>query len=196
MPQQPRCPGPPPETKGETVKRYLANFPKAALKKKPRQGKCPLLGCKGDSHTKGILCAKHGKRLWRMENPVNAHFLQIKDRAKKRGHAFTLTLADFIEIIADTGYLEGRGTSASALHLDRIDPTRGYERGNCRVLTAKENCQKAHEDKQRRRAHIEAKLGHALPQHDPRAGEEPEWMQHAPDFSGMDEFTPTDNEPF
>lgn len=100
-------------------------------------------------------------RLWRLTRPLEAHFAQIKDRASKRGHVFTLTKQQFIDLVADTGYLEGRGRKACHLHIDRIDPARGYEPGNVRVITAKENCAKSDQDKRIRREIINKKIAEA-----------------------------------
>lgn len=139
------------------TEKYLQHFPGAKLVKRSRPTCCPLKGCRQQVRTKGLLCSRHNMRLWRKLNPLNAHFAQIRDRAVRRGQVFTLTLQQFKDAVAGTGYLEGRGRSATCLHLDRIDATRGYEPGNVRVITARENCQKSVQE--RRQKHVDAKLG-------------------------------------
>jgi hypothetical protein len=139
------------------VKKFITHFPKSRLVRKHRPGRCPLFGCRQPSRSKGVLCGRHSLRLWRMTNPLGAYFAQIRDRARERGQVFTLTLEQFREIVADTGYMEGRGRSAHCLHLDRIDASRGYEPGNVRVVTARENCVKSAQEK--RREYVQHRIG-------------------------------------
>lgn len=152
--------------------RYVAEFPKAKLTPKPKPGRCPLYGCRNKARCRGVLCAKHEQQLRRRKNPAKSFFNQIKQRAGRRNIPFTLTFDQFIEAVAETGYLEGRGRASCMLHLDRDDATKGYEAGNIVVRTARQNCQKSHEDKARRRAFVEARIGRPLPAHDDQAHEE------------------------
>lgn len=113
---------------------------------------------------RGKLCNCHSMRLWRMEHPVEAHFAQIRDRARRREIPFTITLDDYREAIAGTEYTNRRGRRAWNLHIDRRDALKGYEPGNIRVMLAAANCAKgATTDKARRRAYVEQKLGIKLP---------------------------------
>jgi len=72
-------------------------------------------------------------------DPYSTAFSKLKFRAKERGHAFTLTLTDYKELVDSFSYMAGRGKTGGALSLDRIDNLRGYERGNLRVITLAEN---------------------------------------------------------
>ncbi len=56
-----------------------------------------------------------------------------------------------MEVAAPGGYVEGRGVGAGCLHIDRIDPLRGYEPGNIRCLDASENCRKGATDDKKAR---------------------------------------------
>lgn len=124
-------------------------------------------------------------RLWRMENVVEAHFAQIKDRARRNKIPFTITLPQYREIIAGTEYTNRRGRRAWNLHIDREDATKGYEPGNCRVLLAAANCAKgATTDKERRRAFVEQKI---------KASQKPEPGDFTDEVS---DWQPSENEPF
>lgn len=170
------------------------------LKKSPRANQCPVRGCRNHSRTTGRettarakLCSRHAMRLWRMEQPERAHFAQIKDRAARNEIAFTITLEEYLKIIEGTRYTDERGRARFCLHLDRIDPLRGYERGNLRVITAGENCTKgATADKERRQAHVAAKIAarqnqNVAPDSDPEPQPEPEETYR---------HEPTETEPF
>lgn len=131
--------------------KFIQHFPKSRLVQKHRPGRCPLYGCRQPSRPKGCLCARHSMRLWRHTNPLGHFFAQIRDRARRRGQVFTLTLQEFKAAVADTGYMEGRGRGAHCLHLDRIDASLGYVSGNVRVITARQNCVKSVEEKKAQR---------------------------------------------
>lgn len=63
----------------------------------------------------------------------------LKHHARQRGIGFTLTLEEFGAIVVPEGYIQGRGRTADALQVDRIDQRRGYEAGNVRVVLTSEN---------------------------------------------------------
>jgi hypothetical protein len=75
---------------------------------------------------------------WRERNPLKAYFNWLKRSADKRGIAFSLTLQQFARWCEKTSYLElvGRG---DAMSCDRKNPERGYEPGNIRLLSYREN---------------------------------------------------------
>ncbi len=174
------------ESKATEAERYHAIFPKDKIKKKPRPGCCHIYGCRNSApRERQQLCQKHSMRLWRSEKPLAAFFSQIKDRARRKKINFTITFEYFCEQVAETGYAEQRGRSAHNLHLDRKEATLGYIPGNLQILTATANCTKgATTDKARRRAYVEAKIGHPLP-----AAEEDEHEHYS-------DHVPTENTPF
>lgn len=47
--------------------------------------------------------------------------------------------------------MEGKGRFADCLSIDRINPLKGYEHGNVRVIRVSENSSKASADKEARR---------------------------------------------
>lgn len=123
-------------------------------------------------------------RLWRMENPAEAHFAQIKNRAARREIAFTITLEEYKAFIAGTEYTNKRGRKAWNLHIDRKAALKGYETGNLQILLAAANCAKgATTDKERRKAFVEAKI------------KAYQTIQE-PEESGDFEFEPSENCPF
>ena len=63
----------------------------------------------------------------------------LRHSARKRNLPFTLTLAEFKEFCAKTGYLERRGNKPDSLTVDRIDNNRGYTLDNIRAITHAEN---------------------------------------------------------
>lgn len=103
---------------------------------------CRVRFCRSKRRRDGLTCPGCELALWRARNPTKAAYHTLKGNAKRRGTPFALTFEEFREAIAGTGYRHRRGREADALHLDRVDPTRGYEPGNVRVCTASENCSK------------------------------------------------------
>lgn len=84
---------------------------------------------------------------WYHNNPEKSMLKQVKARAKKKGIEFNLTLEDIIipelcpllEIPIIRGSKDGYRQSAS---LDRIDPNKGYIKGNVRVISMRANVMK------------------------------------------------------
>ena len=87
-----------------------------------------------------------------LKNPEKILLLSAKNRAKKKGEAFSITEEDIIipincpvlnepleKIFKPTGK---RGAAAYAPSLDRIDNTKGYEKGNIQVISYKANSMK------------------------------------------------------
>jgi hypothetical protein len=88
------------------------------------------------------VCHKHHMMAWRLNNPLKAAYATLRDHAKRRKLKFTLTLKQFESIVIPSGYLDHKGNTRYDLHIDRIDPLRGYEYDNIQVLTCSENSAK------------------------------------------------------
>ena len=73
----------------------------------------------------------------------------IRHSAKKRDLPFTITLAEFKDFCAKTGYLERRGNQPEDFTIDRIDWNDGYCIGNLRVLTHEENSNQGSDNRPR-----------------------------------------------
>jgi hypothetical protein len=81
---------------------------------------------------------------WRQKKRAGAAYHTLKHHAKSRGIPFTLT-PDYFAGLADAFcYFDQNGGKArgDVLSIDRIDPTRGYEPGNCRVVSHSANASK------------------------------------------------------
>ena len=127
---------------------------KLAKKKHTKKGECHIKFCTR-SHAlywkKGVLkreaiCQHCKSRQWRANNPILNALKCIKSRAKRTGIAFSLTTEQFIAFCKETGFADKRGRSSSSLHIDRINPAKGYEIGNIQVLTARQNIHKRDAD--------------------------------------------------
>lgn len=93
------------------------------------------------------MCHRCAKRKWRKTNPYPAAFARLKDKAKARrskrwpaGIPVAITLAAFTIWARRTQLLTRTGNEAGSLTIDRRDHTRGYEPGNLRAITRRENC--------------------------------------------------------
>jgi hypothetical protein len=72
-----------------------------------------------------------------------AHFLDLKNRARQRGHAFTISFEYYYKTVwLDSGYAEKHGKTKECLSVDRADNAKGYVEGNLQVMTVSENSRK------------------------------------------------------
>ena len=87
-------------------------------------------------------------RQWRNKEPLRAIFAGAKSRAKRLGQEFNIQLADLqmpecCPILGIPLYrTEGRATDNSP-SLDRVDNSKGYIKGNVRVISNKANKHKS-----------------------------------------------------
>lgn len=118
---------------------YLPITVELVFKKNPGPGMCPLKGCRRCQGAKKKYCDRHHQRLWRFLHPLKAAFADLRNSARQRGKEFGLSLEYFAEIAVLNGYLEGKGNTRYALHVDRIDNSLGYIPGNIQIITCAEN---------------------------------------------------------
>jgi hypothetical protein len=78
-------------------------------------------------------------RLFAERHPEKYAFNNLKQNAKRRGKVFELTFEQFQQFAVETEYMAGKGITKHGLHIDRIDPEKGYLIQNIRVLTNSEN---------------------------------------------------------
>lgn len=109
--------------------------------------KCQVFRCKANKANTGNLCHKHKMRLWRIRNPIASGFCKLRDRAKRRGIPFEITLPEYRQIVLSSGYLVRSGSFIGCLQLDRIDAKKGYTLGNLQVLTVSENAAKGNRER-------------------------------------------------
>jgi hypothetical protein len=84
-------------------------------------------------------CWKCKSRRLKEKYPVTYVLNLLRSRARQRKLLFSITLAEFKQFCADTGYLKHRGTHPDDLTVDRIDWNKGYHIWNLRVLSHEEN---------------------------------------------------------
>lgn len=115
---------------------------------KPARGLCCVKGCRHRiKRGKGRFCRRCRDRRYKIQSPVSYAYDKLKQSAKRRGHEFTLTVAElemFFE--ANPALYSERGRAKECLSIDRIDATKGYSFDNIQVLTVSENGRKAHVD--------------------------------------------------
>lgn len=84
------------------------------------------------------------KRHWQ-KYPEKAVYNHLCTNAKRRDIKCTISFEDFMEVITGTFYMLKRGLNSDSLTIDRIDPNKGYEKGNLQVITLRENVKKQRE---------------------------------------------------
>ena len=109
--------------------------------------KCRTKFCRGhvakNNRHHSPFCSKCRSRRFRAAHPAMAHFLDLKNRAKQRGHEFTITFEHYYKIVwLDSGYAEKHGKTKECLSVDRKENHIGYVPGNLQVLTVSENARK------------------------------------------------------
>lgn len=136
--------------------------------------KCRTKACRGRllASRHSVYCSKCDARRWKEMHPVNYHFAKLRNRAKERGHKFTLTKEKFAELW-NGGLAKNHGKTAFSLCVDRIDPAGGYRDDNVRLLTLSENSRrqfvpffknKAAEEEAIRQAEAEVRAAYPPPQ--------------------------------
>ena len=109
---------------------------------------CAVLNCRNRRPKKGRICSRCQMRRWRLNFPVQACFVQLRDNAQRRGIPFGIELSEFVTWVAGTDYMEKRGkTDALALTIDRKDVRFGYVLSNLQLLTRSDNSAKAAQEK-------------------------------------------------
>lgn len=85
------------------------------------------------------LCWKCKSRKLLASRPVTYVLNMLRISAKRRKIDFSLTVPQFTDFCARTGYLERRGQEPASMTIDRINPNEGYHIWNIRVLSHAEN---------------------------------------------------------
>jgi len=105
-------------------------------------GQCKIRGCTRSAGEKRRICHHHRTQAYKAKHPERYAFGVLRRNAKRRGVVFGLTFEDFKKFCQKTGYMNGKGKSSEGFHIDRIDETKGYFKGNIQVLTNSENVKK------------------------------------------------------
>lgn len=104
---------------------------------------CNTKRCGGECRPGRRFCSKCYKRKSRANKPILSAYTNLKSHAKERGILFNLSLSHWYKFCEETGYIQGKGTEAHSLSVDRIKPWLGYVDGNIQVLTISENTKKS-----------------------------------------------------
>ncbi|RTQ52293.1 hypothetical protein EJV47_04530 [Hymenobacter gummosus] len=102
--------------------------------RKRRQGKCLRYGCSNKAGAHKKFCPKHHHQAQKANDPISYIYSMRKQRAKQRGHEWTITLDNFRDWCEWTGYHQRTGRVTSALSIDRKDPAHGYHIWNIQPL--------------------------------------------------------------
>lgn len=127
------------------------------LSSHPKPHECRVRGCRtprrcylrrrGDGSLYKIvwdICAKHQSRLYRANSLLRYRFNNLRHHAKERSIRFTVTFDQFCRIPGINDYATGTGQGALDWTVDRIRNSKGYCRGNLRVITRSHNSIKKH----------------------------------------------------
>ena len=113
---------------------------------KKRKGKCSVKYCRNDAAKGRRICHKCHQREFRLKHPFKAAYARLRDRASTRNINFSLSYDHFVTVAIE-GKLIKEGVRDSFLHVDRINPNKGYEDGNIQILTYSENIAKGNRER-------------------------------------------------
>lgn len=113
---------------------------------KKKKGLCVAYRCKNKHTPKNRFCSKHNHRYQKYKNPYKYCYHQKRGRTIERGIEWNLTIDEFIEFCDEHNYLDNKGRTKTSASIDRIDPSKGYEKGNLQILSLSDNTKKMHED--------------------------------------------------
>lgn len=114
-------------------------------KKRAPEGKCWVKRCPNMA-SNGCLCSKHYMRRWRHKNVESATYCTLRDHARGRKIAFTINI-DYWKGLTDGYNFFQQKDRKEILTIDRVDPCRGYEPGNLRVVSISENVAKGNRER-------------------------------------------------
>lgn len=103
--------------------------------------RCATKFCRGKASESGRspYCAKCRTRRFKAAFPLKYSFNLLRNRARHRGHDFSLTFAEYEAFAIKTRYGRLKGKTALSLSIDRENPARGYHADNIRAVTLAEN---------------------------------------------------------
>ena len=113
--------------------------------KNKKEGICPVYRCSNKIGKKKRFCHKHHARYQKETNLLGYTYSSLKQNAKHRSIPFKLTLNEFREFCEENNYLSLKGKTANSASIDRIEVSKGYEKGNLQVLSLSANSIKRHE---------------------------------------------------
>lgn len=115
---------------------------KAKQTKHAKKGLCISRNCRKKAAGRSLLCARHAKIRWAHRNPIKYTWMVLRNNARRRKKAFSLTFEEFKKFALANGYIEGKGIYPNSLTIDRRLNDEGYHINNIRVITNSENSTK------------------------------------------------------
>lgn len=135
------------------------------VRKVRRPGRCPVHQCRHEQRrsqgkqwdlraTEGI-CDKCRKRVSRMNDPIRARYNNIKGRARRVGHQFTISLDHLTQLFVESSWYSEMWIQcfmplSERLTIDRIDHELGYVPGNIQLMRGHQNAYKGFLEKYNR----------------------------------------------
>lgn len=90
-----------------------------------------------DNHSP--VCPKCSSRKFKEKFPLKYSFNKLRQRAKERGHEFSLTYEQYEQFAKTTGYAELKGKHPYSLSINRKNPALGYHIDNIETVTLSMN---------------------------------------------------------
>lgn len=108
--------------------------------------KCKTTRCRGRATRSGHspYCSRCRSARWKAKYPLHYAYKQLRNDARRRGHAFDLTLEEYKDFARKSGYALYKGRGAYFLSIDRRDPSKGYSADNIRAMTVRANSARVH----------------------------------------------------
>lgn len=109
------------------------------------KSRCMVKWCSKRTKDGGLLCHRHYQERWRNQNPEKSSFSTLRDHARGRGIRFTISL-DYWKGLTDA-FCYFDPPEGEVVSIDRVDPARGYEPGNLRVISLSLNVAKGNRER-------------------------------------------------
>lgn len=107
---------------------------KASNKKPTAKRICSEPHCRNMARKHKTKCPTCHKKQWRKKYPMKAAFQTLRQNARRRGIAFTITFEYFEKFCYKTNYIAGKGRSKLSYSIDRDKNHLGYIPGNIVIM--------------------------------------------------------------
>lgn len=101
--------------------------------------KCKHKYCRRTAEAKRLECGTCHTQGVRRRHPVRYAYQALKDNAKRRGIAFSLTFAQFEKFAIKQKLIMGNRRHKDGYTIDRVNNDKGYTIDNIQVLTLQQN---------------------------------------------------------
>lgn len=102
---------------------------------------CITRYCRRKHGKRSPLCGRCSMRQWRAANPMKYRLTVLRQRARRKGVPFDLTLEWLTDFLTVNAY------DPTEHHIDRIRTWEGYVMGNLQILTMSENIAKGNRER-------------------------------------------------